>query len=105
MARYTLKHPIKLGESSTLDSLTLREHVVAADYLAFDQRGGVAQRMALIASVAGTDEAVVRKLHGADYVALERRVDALLQAAEVEALGDEPGQTPEGGALTEAQKK
>jgi hypothetical protein len=40
MARYQLKHPLKLGESSTLDSLTLREHVIAADYLAFDQRGG-----------------------------------------------------------------
>jgi hypothetical protein len=107
MARYQLKHPLALG-TSTLAHLTLRDHVIAADYLAFDQRGGVAQRVALIASVAGTDEAVVRKLHGADYVALERRVDALMQAAEVEALADEPkaGQTGDGGKpLSEAQKK
>lgn len=105
MARYTLKHPIKLGEKTTLDSLTLREHVIAEDYLAFDQRGGVAQRMALIASVAGTDEALVRKLHGADYVALERRVDALMQAAEVEALADEPKAGSDGQPVGEAQKK
>ncbi len=105
MARYTLKHPLKLGASSTLDSLTLRDHVIAADYLAFDQRGGVAQRMALIASVCGTDEAVVRKLHGADYVALERQVDVLMQAAEVEALADEPKTVADGQPLSEAQKK
>lgn len=104
MARYQLKHPLQLG-TSTLDSLTLRDHVIAADYLAFDQRGGVAQRVALIASVAGTDEAVIKKLHGADYVALERRVDALMQAAEVEALADEPKTGADGKPLSEAQKK
>jgi hypothetical protein len=48
---------------------------------------------------------VVRKLHGADYVALERRVDALMQAAEVEALGDEPKTGADGQDLSEAQKK
>jgi hypothetical protein len=105
MARYPLKHPIKLGEKSTLDSLTLREHVIAEDYLAFDQRGGVAQRMALIASVCGTDEAVVRKLHGADYVSLEYKVDALMQAAEVEALADQPKTGGDGQPLSEQQKK
>ena len=104
MAKVLLKHPLRLGDS-TLDVLTLRDHVIAADYLAFDQRGGVAQRMALIASVAGTDEAVVRRLHGADYVALERRVDALLQAAEVEALADEPVAGPDGQPVSAAQKK
>lgn len=104
MARVPLKHPLQLG-TSTLDALTLRDHVIAADYLAFDQRGGVAQRMALIASVAGTDEAVVRKLHGADYVALERLVDALMQAAEVEALAAEPATGPDGQALSASQKK
>lgn len=105
MPRYTLKHPLKLGESGTLEHLTLRDHVIAADYLAFDQRGGVAQRVALIASVAGTDEAVIKKLHGADYVALERRVDALMQAAEVEALADEPKTGADGQALGEPEKK
>jgi hypothetical protein len=61
--------------------------------------------MALIASVCGTDEAVVRKLHGADYVALERQVDALMQAAEVEALDGEPKTGDDGKPLSEAQKK
>lgn len=106
MAVYLLKHPLKLGEKgATLDKLVLRDHTIAEDYLAFDQRGGVAQRQALIASVAGTDEAVVRKLHGADYVALERQVDALLQAAEVEALGNEPKTGPDGHPPGDAQKK
>lgn len=103
---YILKHPLPLGtQGAVLDKLTLRDHVIAEDYLAFDQRGGVAQRQALIASVAGTDVAVVRKLHGADYVTLERQVDKLLQDAEVEALGDEPKAGPDGQPMSEQTKK
>ena len=74
-----------LGRVVTLDSLTLREHVVAADYLAFDQRGGVAQRIALIASMAGTDEALIKKLHGVDYQRAEREVDRMLREDEAAA--------------------
>lgn len=107
MAVYTLKHPLKLGDKgATLDTLKLRDHTIAEDYLAFDQRGGVAQRQALIASMAGTDEAVVRKLHGADYVALVSLVDKMVDAAEVEALGtEEPKTGVDGQPLSEAQKK
>lgn len=104
MATYTLKHPLALSKT-TLTQLTLRDHVVAADYLAFDVRGGVAQRMALIASVAGTEVEVIHKLHGADYVALEKQVDALLGAAEVEALGPEPATGPDGQPLSDSAKK
>lgn len=102
--RVPLKYPLQLTKS-TLDGLTLRDHVIAADYLAFDQRGGVAQRIALIASVAGTDEAVVQKLHGVDYLTLERRVDELMNAAEVESLADESDTTPDGQPVSAAQKK
>jgi len=105
MKKYALKHPLKIGEKTTLDSLTLRGYVIASDYLAFDQRGGVAQRIALIASVAGADEAVIGKLHGADYVALERMVDALLKDAEVEAIGEEPKTSTDGLPLSDTQKK
>lgn len=104
MAAYALKHPLTL-KNGTLDKLTLRDHVIAEDYLAFDQRGGVAQRLALIASVAGTDEQLIRRLHGADYVALERLVDQLLNSAEVEALGNEPKAGPNGEPLGEQAKK
>lgn len=105
MAAYTLKHPIKVGEKTTIDRLTLRDHVIAEDYLSFDHRGGVAQRIALIASMTGTDEAVIKRLHGADYVALERKTDALMQAAEVEALGTEPKTEAGGPGPSEAEKK
>ena len=55
MARLPLKHPLTFGKK-TIDSLTFRDHTTAGDYLAFDQRGGVAQRIALIASLTGTDD-------------------------------------------------
>ncbi len=96
---YALKHPLPLGKSGTLDKLTLRDHAIAEDYLAFDQRGGVAQNLALIASVCGTELEVVKRLHGADYVALAKKVDQLIKDADVEGLGEEPK------GLTETEKK
>ena len=75
-----LKHPIKIGEQSRIDKLTFREHTIAADYLSFDTRGGVAQRIALIASMAGTDEEIVKRLHGHDYRKAVEIVDALIDA-------------------------
>lgn len=74
-----LKHPLSIGKT-TLDKLVFRDHSIAEDYLAFDLRGGVAQNHALIASMAGTDEAIVKQLHGADYRAAVKIVDALIAA-------------------------
>lgn len=82
--KLALKHPITVG-TATVAELTLRDHTIAEDYLAFDQRGGVAQRIALIASIAGTDEALIKKLHGVDYQRAERVVDLLLRDDEAQA--------------------
>lgn len=79
----SLRHPITLG-STTLSELTFRDHTTAADYLSFDRPGGVAQRIALIASLAGTDEEVIKRLHGADYLRAERAADRLLSADQAE---------------------
>lgn len=76
--RLKLLHPIELGKT-TLDALNLRDHTIAADYLSFDRHGGVAQRIALIASVAGTDPAIVERLRGVDYQRAEREVDRLMR--------------------------
>ncbi len=83
MAKPPLKHPLTFGKK-TIDSLTFRDHTTAGDYLAFDQRGGVAQRIALIASLTGTDESVIRQLRGPDYRAAEKMADELIQADEAE---------------------
>lgn len=93
--KLALKHPITVG-AATVAELTLREHTIAEDYLAFDQRGGVAQRIALIASIAGTDEALIKRLHGVDYQRAEREVDRLLREDEQEAEdGKEPAKAIE----------
>ena len=88
MAKLPLKHPLTFGKK-TIDSLTFRDHTTAGDYLAFDQRGGVAQRIALIASLTGTDESVIRQLRGPDYRAAEKMADELIQADEAEEGEDE----------------
>lgn len=89
--KYPLKHPLTLGKT-TISSLTFREYTTAGDYLAFDQRGGVAQRIALIASLTGTDPELIKQLRGPDYRAAERIADGLINADED---GDDTG---EGGA-------
>ena len=83
MAKLPLKHPLTFGKK-TIDSLTFRDHTTAGDYLAFDQRGGVAQRIALIANLTGTDESLIRQLRGPDYRAAEKMADELIQADEAE---------------------
>ena len=83
MVKFFLKHPLTFGKK-TIDSLTFRDHTTAGDYLAFDQRGGVAQRIALIASLTGTDESLIRQLRGPDYRAAEKIADELIQADEAE---------------------
>ena len=72
-----LSHPLSFGKQEVAE-LKFRDYTTAADYLSFDKRGGVAQRIALIASVAGVDEALVLQLHGKDYLAAEAVVNALL---------------------------
>ena len=76
-----LKHPLKLGQSN-LTELKFREHTIAQDYLAFDKRGAQAQRIALVASICGTDEALIEKLHGIDYRAAATMMDKILEADE-----------------------
>lgn len=92
--KLTLKYPLTFGKT-TVGELHFRDYTTAGDYLAFDQRGGVAQRIALIASLTGTDEALIRQLRGADYRAAERIADAMINA-------DEDGAPLEEGA---AEKK
>lgn len=80
-----LQHPLTFGKK-TVDALTFRDHTTAGDYLAFDVRGGVAQRIALIANLTGTDESLIKQLRGPDYRAAEKIADDLIQADEA---GDE----------------
>jgi glucokinase len=94
--KLTLKHPIVVSEKTTITELNMRDHTLASDYLCFDVRGGVAQRIALIASIAGTDEAVVKRMHGVDYRRAEEMVDKLLSEDEKAAADD---------AKTEAERQ
>ncbi|AJF00050.1 phage tail assembly protein [Pandoraea apista] len=107
MAKLTLKHPLVVGKT-TIAHLTFREYTTAEDYLAFDKRGGVAQRIALIASMTGTDEELVKRLRGPDYRRAEKMADGLMAADEDEAgdgAGDESDTSPEDPQAAEAQKK
>ncbi|HTH40527.1 MAG TPA: phage tail assembly protein [Rhodocyclaceae bacterium] len=88
MAKQTLKHPLTFGKT-TISVLNFRDYTTAGDYLAFDKRGGVAQRIALIASLTGTDESVIEKLRGPDYRAAEKIADDLIKADEE---GEEEGE-------------
>lgn len=75
MQKLTLKHPLKLGEKTTITELNFRDYTIAADYLSFDKSGGVTQRIALIASLTGSDESIIMQLRGADY----RRAEAIAE--------------------------
>lgn len=77
MPKLELKYPLQFGKK-TVASLNFRDYTTAADYLAFDKRGGVAQRIALIASLTGTDESLVLQLRGHDYRAAEKMADDLI---------------------------
>lgn len=88
MSVVPLKHPIQIGKT-TIDKLTFRDYTIAADYLSFDQRGGVAQRISLIASLTGTDEALIKQLRGPDYRKAEKIADDLINADEDDEGGAE----------------
>ncbi|MDR2195569.1 MAG: phage tail assembly protein [Gallionellaceae bacterium] len=80
-----LKHPLPVGnKGKTIDVLTFRDFTTAGDYLAFDQRGGVAQRIALIANLTGSDESLIKQLRGIDYRAAEKIADEILAADDAE---------------------
>lgn len=83
-----LKHPLVFGKT-TIEALNFRDYTTAADYLAFDQRGGVAQTIALISSLSGTDEALIRQLRGPDYRAAQKICDDLVASDEAIAAGEE----------------
>lgn len=78
MKKLILKHPLKLGEKTTITELNFRDYTTAADYLSFDKRGGVAQRIALIASLTGSDESIIMQLRGADYRRAEAIADKMM---------------------------
>lgn len=82
--RLSLNVPITIGKK-TITELEFRDYTTADDYLAFDVRGGVAQRQALIASMSGTDVALIRKIRGVDYIRAERIVSDMLAADDVAA--------------------
>lgn len=92
-----LKHPLKFGEK-TIEKLTFRDYTTAADYLSFDERGGVAQRIALIASLTGNDEALIKKLRGPDYRRAEAISDKMI-------ADDEAVDGGENGAADSLEKK
>ena len=94
-----LKHPIVVSDKVTISELNFRDHTIAADYLAFDVRGGVAQRIALIANIAGTEEAVVKRMNGIDYRRAEAVVDKLL------ADDEEQSADSDADALKQSEKK
>lgn len=79
MPKLTLKHPLTFGKT-TVSSLTFRDHTTAGDYLAFDNKGGVAQQIALIASLTGTDESMIKQLRGSDYRAASKMADDMIAA-------------------------
>lgn len=83
-----LKNPLTFG-NSTVSQLVFRDYAIAADYMAFEKTGGTSQRIALIASMTGMDEALIRKLHGRDYMAAVRMADTLLDAEDKAAAESE----------------
>ncbi|WP_407059066.1 phage tail assembly protein [Ralstonia syzygii subsp. celebesensis] len=105
MAKLPLKYPLPIGKT-TISHLTFRDHTIAEDYLSFDKRGGVAQRIALIASLTGTDEELVKKLRGVDYRRAEKMADTIIEAdEEAEEPTAESSETPPEDEATAAARK
>lgn len=76
-----LTKPLQFGKVE-VTKLDFRDNTTAADYLSFDKKGGVAQNIALIASMTGTDEALILQLSGKDYQAAVKIIDAVLKEDE-----------------------
>lgn len=101
MPKLILVRPLTLGKKQ-ITELTFRDYTTAEDYLCFDQRGGVAQRIALIASLTGTDEALTKQLRGADYIRAEKIVSDMLDNDATEAEGAESGEKKSSASLQPA---
>ncbi|WP_026600494.1 phage tail assembly protein [Methylomonas sp. 11b] len=80
-----LLNPIKFGKTQVTE-LKFRDYTTAADYLSYDKRGGVAQRVSLIASLTGTDEALIEQLRGPDYLRAEKIATDMMLADELAAF-------------------
>ena len=70
MKTLKLKHPLAFGKK-TVDELKFREYATAEDLLAFDETGPNRQTIALLASLTGTDESLIKQLHVVDYRAAD----------------------------------
>lgn len=77
MNTLTLKHPLVIGKT-TVSKLEFRDYATAEDMLAFDQRGPNQQTINLIASLTGTDETLIKKLHVTDYRAADTIASKLI---------------------------
>lgn len=77
MKTLTLTQPLVFGKT-TVNELKFRDYATAEDLLAFDKVGPNQQTITLIANMTGTDEALIKKLHVADYRAADAIASALL---------------------------
>jgi Phage tail assembly chaperone proteins, E, or 41 or 14 len=98
MKTIKLHKPLQVGKTE-ITELKFREYTTAADYLSFDVRGGVAQRVALIASLTGNEVALIERLSGRDYTRAAAIADAMIEEDALPDLeaGDE-------AAMSQAQK-
>ncbi|WP_445368811.1 hypothetical protein ACH5Y9_05335 [Methylomonas sp. BW4-1] len=94
-----LLNPLTIGKTQ-ITELKFRDYTTAADYLSYDKRGGVAQRVALIASLTGTDEVLIEQLRGPDYLRAEKIATDMMLADELEAFPK-----PVDGAESAQEKK
>ncbi len=78
MKTLKLKHPVTIGENKRLDELKFRDYATANDLLAFDERGAQRQTIVLIANLTGTDEALIGKLHVADFREADKVASSLI---------------------------
>ena len=86
--KLTLQYPIKL-QNSEITHLTFKDHCTAADLLAFDERGANKQTIMLIANLTNTDEAIINKLHVADFRAADAIATKMITPEATEKNGQE----------------
>lgn len=78
MSILNLKYPLTIGKL-TIDKLTFRDYATAEDLISFDERGANRQTIALIASLTGQDEEIIKKLHVSDYRAADAMASVLIK--------------------------
>lgn len=73
--------PVPVGASGRMIStLKFRGHTLAEDYLGLDADGGVNRSIHMIASFTGTDVSVISRLSGADFLAADKKTEAIINA-------------------------